>query len=440
MEFPSRAIRHDRTSVLLLSWDPLHDDLKVGKEVGRLKAVFEDIYGFKVCHKFFDMQEQKKTQHQASMYLSNFVYEEDVERGLLIIYYAGHGYSDAETQSGDMKLIGRRTPVTTEEAQEAQDKQEKRTSIVWSKVEPAIQNTDADVLLIFDCCHAGRLCYTRSGPDSYFEFLGACAHHETTRGPGDESFTSALIWALKQLAKKEEAFNTSELRRMITKYPRWPPEQIPVLADRVRSGDHIFISRKGLEPGSAKQAPSKSEREQQFLQKEFIDLRFHFDGKVSSDHFVHTADALKLLKDANKATWERVAFQGKFTQHSVVERYARRWRESVSRKKSISNISPIGPPPPLFGVQVESPKVERTLTPQIPTQPLTPAPSTRPSRSSSIQSRGELAPLLSRRPESRRRHSEDETIAYHVKGIARRLRTLLGAAFAWLACKVSGAE
>ena len=49
---------------------------------------------------------KKRPQQQALAHLATFVYEEDDEQGLLVIYYAGHGYSDVNMKSGDMMLAG----------------------------------------------------------------------------------------------------------------------------------------------------------------------------------------------------------------------------------------------------------------------------------------------------------------------------------------------
>lgn len=47
-----------------------------------------------------------KAQQQAQHFLSGFVAEEDEEQGLLIIYFAGHGYSEAYTKTGDIHITG----------------------------------------------------------------------------------------------------------------------------------------------------------------------------------------------------------------------------------------------------------------------------------------------------------------------------------------------
>src|SRR5436305_613963 len=89
--------------------------------------------------------------------------------------------------------------ISRETSQKAQEQLDRNT-IAWNMAEKCIESTEADILVIFDCCQAGTLRHDfRSRPGRCFEFLVACAANETTRIPGPGSFTSALIWALKEL-------------------------------------------------------------------------------------------------------------------------------------------------------------------------------------------------------------------------------------------------
>lgn len=68
--------------------------------------------------------------------------------------------------------------------------------------------------------------------NSSFEFLGACSSDKTTRSPGPRSFTTALIWALKNLVADQKRFTVSELSRKIREAPDFPQDQVPVQFDR----------------------------------------------------------------------------------------------------------------------------------------------------------------------------------------------------------------
>ena len=106
---------------------------------------------------------------------------------------------------------------------------------MWNYAEAALQQTKADILEIFDCCYAGDLARGSCGRGfgtRCFEFLGATSSNATTKIPGPESFTSALIWALGVLAKETDKFTTSTLVAKIKEAPNFPKRQVPVLTER----------------------------------------------------------------------------------------------------------------------------------------------------------------------------------------------------------------
>ena len=67
-----------------------------------------------------------------------------------------------------------------------------------------------------------------------FETLAATKAMGTTPAPGRDSFTSALIWALRALAESQDCFTTLELLKVIMdEAPHLRKDQTPVLLDRV---------------------------------------------------------------------------------------------------------------------------------------------------------------------------------------------------------------
>ena len=109
---------------------------------------------------------------------------------------------------------------------------------------------DETLLTRHRSCYAGNLTLTRgddrsvelaklshvsiwTNPNSLFEYLAATKEWGTTKVPGPDSFTSALIYALEALVKEKGRFTTVELLRKITKdAPHFPKDQKPVLSDR----------------------------------------------------------------------------------------------------------------------------------------------------------------------------------------------------------------
>ena len=66
-----------------------------------------------------------------------------------------------------------------------------------------------------------------------FEYLAATREMSTTRGPGDKSFTEALIYSLEALEKEKGRFTTVELLNHIIHHaPNFPKNQTPVLSNR----------------------------------------------------------------------------------------------------------------------------------------------------------------------------------------------------------------
>ena len=98
-------------------------------------------------------------------------------------------------------------------------------------------------------CHAGQI-GLRKGPRSViafcaamgcqimrsrsFECLAATQEMDSTRPPGEDSFTSALLYALETLVeeRKDGRFTTVELLNKIKLAPHFPKDQTPILINR----------------------------------------------------------------------------------------------------------------------------------------------------------------------------------------------------------------
>jgi len=169
------------------------------------------------------MHTRSPPQNQAFRYLSNFVDAQDDPQTLLIVYYVGHGYGSARG-TGHLALSGK--PIYDMETKIA-------VSVEWHEVERTLVSISSDVLVIFDCCQAGLLC--RSAQDGLvtegrvFQYLGACESEQQTKSSGRHSFTSAVIWALKELVD-ESSFPVTRLVKKIEEHTDFPnDQQRPVL-------------------------------------------------------------------------------------------------------------------------------------------------------------------------------------------------------------------
>ena len=95
-EMDEKVQGHLKVAVLMLSWLKENPgDMDTADEVARLTDVFEGKYNFTVHHGLIN--QQKSAKNQINHYLAKFVLDEDDEKTLLIIYYAGHGVENSTT-------------------------------------------------------------------------------------------------------------------------------------------------------------------------------------------------------------------------------------------------------------------------------------------------------------------------------------------------------
>ncbi|KAL9088953.1 MAG: hypothetical protein Q9165_006010 [Trypethelium subeluteriae] len=326
---------YNKVAVLLLSWEDTYDDLGTSDEVSRLAEVFgEKFYKFEVQQIKLNQHERAQIQMAAS--LVNFVrkFERNTENVLLIIYYAGHGWAQGaqESLAKDLYLAGKVTQAT-----ENRKKQEKRNQIMWREAEQNIKDAEADVLLIFDCCHAGWMC--RSNEPHRYEVLAACTADAKTHIPGKSSFTSALIWALERLYNRKDKpyFRTTELLQVIIQCPQFPQDQHPFVKERVHDTDHIALA-----PRTSGNQPiindiKKGDHTQSPVKTSYYDLRFHTND-LSDEELISFGTKLQELAASRKLPAHRVSLLGKnsvWKSHrwQAAAAYGSIWREHTKNAK-----------------------------------------------------------------------------------------------------------
>lgn len=185
-------------------------------------------------------------------------------------------------------------------------------SVAWNSAEKLLKDRQGDAFAIFDCCDAGSLCFSR-GP-LRFEFLGACCDKQTTKPPGDSSFTTALIWALRQLKNTPRGwFSTPELQKKIKDYKDFPSDQWPHLGHREKESaglDHVVLAPSAhiiRETGHDPVSP-RTRR----VDHHFVDLRFHFDRPYSDESFSALSQEIRWLIEQERIDSKRVTFIRKF--------------------------------------------------------------------------------------------------------------------------------
>ena len=265
--------RHDNVHVLMLSWDSTGDDLDVKREVTALKKVFEDFYHYDVTYQCLQTRPNKKTQQVLNAIVAQWVLDHDGHNTLLMVYFAGHG----SEVNGSLQIAGRLNQSSLER-------------VTWDQTESNLAGTDADILIIFDCCSAGSLGDAgRSWPadDRAYEYLGATSSGRKTPKPGPDSFTSALIYALEHFAKEARPFTTTALHRKIWKdAPNFPRSQRPTLNKNSKHGHAECIILRPLESKENRLEPSAKSIEFQpplAHDQETLTLKLIFNKQISTN-------------------------------------------------------------------------------------------------------------------------------------------------------------
>ena len=183
-----------------------------------------------------------------------------------------------------------------------------------------------------------------------FEFLGACSSQSLTRSPGEESFTSALIWALKYLAKHEARFTISQLARIIReKAPHFPEEQIPVHLQRgLTSLERIVLAPLSDQSESRESALSRQDESIEGSSKGLLTLNFIFETPPKSQHVEKIAKALnRQIKydkiPVNRILWGGLCSHGEIQPSASVQsrimRAINSFKEGAARQKLSRSMS-----------------------------------------------------------------------------------------------------
>lgn len=199
--------------VLMLRWQKGLDEFpKHDQEIGDLKEVFEHQFHYE-CE-IVELHNQKSPQHQLNHAIANHLLKYDGPNSLLIIYYTGHGFwredkQDLEISASNKfelpKCGGKYNPTA-----------------LWLHAEEQLLDEteggpESDVLFLMDCCFASNLQKSSTSHQRTVELMAASSKDTKTPGPGEKSFTTALIAALRHLVEKDgkTGFPTSKLHQEI---------------------------------------------------------------------------------------------------------------------------------------------------------------------------------------------------------------------------------
>ncbi|KAL9579932.1 MAG: hypothetical protein Q9203_006505 [Teloschistes exilis] len=342
---------YNRVEVLLLRWDDTCDDMTTRHEVGQLKNVFEKEFNWHTELHCLNNKIEGRLQLQINAIVAAWVNKYSKPNTLLVVYYAGHGRPG--TAFGQLELMGQSSPND--------NKRKRLNSIVWNKTEELLKPAEADVLEIFDCCYAGTVGLAR-GIDRRFEYLAATTAMGTSPVPGPDSFTTALIWALRKLkqCKAGGRFTTDELVREIKhQAPNFPEDQKPVLSDRDygnRAG-RIILSPLSSEDLNGKASPVE-EVVVDLKKRHCMTLHLDFAEKPSFDTVEKFGEELNNIFERRAFGVHRVRLGG--VKQSLVVQAVDRMRKLRHKRKQSESQDRLRAP----GLDLPTPSPSRQLTPQ----------------------------------------------------------------------------
>lgn len=210
-------------------------------------------------------------------------------------------------------------------------------------------------------------------PAQCFEFLGSTNQHQTALGPGRNSFTTALIYALKELSSKAEGFSVSELLEEIERAPHFnvagqKPSYDPCWGER-RSGPKLRIrplmSQTTPAPvASVSNSEDTIEKAQYFVR---VDLTFS-QCPEERDVIVLANDLAQLVKTSatqvSSVLWCMLSRQTKLTSLEKFQQVA--WKvyrqrrltaKSQDELPTLNRLSAVMPPRATGGFDEVSPTI-----------------------------------------------------------------------------------
>ena len=329
----SSSQSYDHVEVLMLSWEKESDDLQVQQEIDQLTEVFEKDFNYHVTRETIKRREKKRAQTSINAIVASWVDKYDDLKTLLLVYFAGHGKPGNST--GELVLNGYNARPT--------DVRNYLNSVIWNNTESNLRDIESDVLQIFDCCYAGTL-GTRGGSGQAFEYLAATGADDTTPRPGPSSFTSALIWALKEFVRDGGRFTTGHLSEKILKAPGFPKGQKPVLSRRQETERIVLhpLSAAGTPPATLN---SNGTIRNDTPGQDVVTLKFIFETRPSVQDIKNLGKDLNNVVHSNQLHVHRIMWGGIHPrENDAVFRAISRFQKPLQWRHSLPSIVSNGVP------------------------------------------------------------------------------------------------
>jgi hypothetical protein len=162
----------------------------------------------------------------------------------------------------------------------------------------------------------------------------AATSSEDTRQPGKESFTTALVWALQELAETEPqgCFSSVGLREKICAAPNFPNTQNPVLIVPPEQRTWIRIVLAPLKvPATLGRQPTPKGKQPQKRSVEILKLDFHFYQELNEDVLQLLAKGARRHMIDECGSLFKVSFDGAYRDPEfMLRRTISHWRRQSS--------------------------------------------------------------------------------------------------------------
>lgn len=183
--------------------------------------------------------------------------------------------------------------------------------------------------------------------------MGATDHKSSTNRPGPTSFTSALIWSLKDLVQTRPYFTTTELyNKIMSEAPDFPRHQRPILTHRQAGLYHTqLVLAKVPKDGEFETIEYGKNDEQTPSPKTMIELRLCFTKNVEADEIIEVAQSLKSLIDSRKLNAQRIQWRG-YKKFPSPEEYVQdgvQWWRQRARGRRAGSTQGLSPSTPISG-------------------------------------------------------------------------------------------
>ncbi|CAG8951495.1 hypothetical protein HYFRA_00007411 [Hymenoscyphus fraxineus] len=204
--FPTEnnAPRYLKATVLIFVWADDHPDLPALDHLDRLSRVFHDVYNFEV--ETFKIPKQNP-HSEVNQKIRSFARQGENNRGYLkIVFYAG---CSRVTSNGALLW----TSVLNSEEKETPGETPR---LMWSEIQPFLERSQNDVLLLLDCYTSGGIVGEGNGVT---EIMSAGAFDSAPNTGRSCSFTHALATGLEAMgrSRRNASFSVGELYSHIYK-------------------------------------------------------------------------------------------------------------------------------------------------------------------------------------------------------------------------------